>query len=312
MAAQTTALLTQEMSTYYEKVFLARAEYEYIFNQGAQMRDMPANEGKVISFTRHSPLATATTALTEGTNPAEVALTATTVSATLAEYGTTVKISRFLSLTSIDSSNKEKIEVVGQNMGETLDELTRNELATGATVQLAGGKSALTDVAITDVLSVTELRKAIRTLKKNKARRYQDPVAPWMGKLGPDTSYDLTADSTFLSADIYSNGAVKLYNGELGKILGTRLLESPNQNETVNGGTSNADIVWNFIHGSDAFGCIDLVGDKPQLFIIPHTQIDSGNAAGRFSMVSWAANYVCKTLNSTWLIAIKSGATGRT
>src|ERR1044071_1048930 len=133
--------LTPEMSTYYEKVFLARAEYEYIFNQGAQMRDMPANEGKVVYFTRHTPLATATTALTEGVNPSEVNLTAVTVSTTLAEYGNTVRISRFLALTSIDANNKEKIEVIGQNMGETLDELTRNELFTGATTQLAGAKS---------------------------------------------------------------------------------------------------------------------------------------------------------------------------
>ena len=312
MAAEKTSTLTQEMSVYYEKTFLNRAEYEYIYNQGAQMRTMPANEGKTVNFTRHTPLATATTALTEGTNPAEVALTASTVSATLAEYGTTVKISRFLSLTSIDVNNKEKIEVVGQNMGETLDELTRNELATGATAQLAGGKSALTDVAITDVLSVAELRKAVRTLKKNKAPRYQDRIAPWMGKVGPDTSYDLTSDSTFISADIYDNGAEKLYNGELGKILGVRLMESANQNETANGGTSNADIIWNFVHGANAFGCIDLVGDKPKLYIIPHTNIDSGNAAGRFSLVSWAASYVCKTLNANWLIAIKTGATGRT
>ncbi len=312
MTAQVTTGLTQEMSTYYEKVFLARAEYEYIFNQGAQMRTQPANEGKVVNFTRHTPLATATTALTEGTNPAEVNLTASTVSASLVEYGTAVKISRFLTLTSIDANNKEKIEVVGQNMGETIDELTRNELATGATAQLAGGKAALSDVAITDVLSVSELRKAVRTLKKNKARRYQDRIAPWLGKIGPDTSYDLTSDSTFLSADIYDNGSEKLYNGELGKILGVRLVESPNQNETANGGTSNADIVWNFVHGSDAFGCIDLAGDKPHLYIIPHTNIDSGNAAGRFSMVSWATTYVTKTLNANWLIAIKSGATGRT
>jgi N4-gp56 family major capsid protein len=312
MSAQTTSGLSQEMSTYYEKVFLARAEYEYIFNQGAQMRTQPANEGKTVVFTRHTPLATATTALTEGVNPAEVNLTATNVSATLSEYGNTVKISRFLSLTSIDANNKEKIEVVGQNMGETLDELTRNELFTGATTQLAGGKSVLTDVAITDVLSVAELRKAVRTLKVNKARRYQDRIAPWLGKVGPYTSYDLTTDSTFLSADIYDNGADKLYNGELGKILGVRLIESPNQYQSVNAGTSNAEVFSNFIHGSDAFGCIDLVGDKPQLYIIPHTKTDSGNPAGRFSMVSWATSYVTKTLNSTWLINIKTGASGQT
>jgi N4-gp56 family major capsid protein len=305
MSAQTTSGLSSEMSTYYEKVFLARAEYEYIYNQGAQMRDMPANEGKVVYFTRHTPLATATTALTEGVNPAEVNLTATTVSATLAEYGNTVRISRFLALTSIDQNNKEKIEVVGQNMGETLDELTRNELFTGATVQFAGGKSALTGVAASDVLTVAEIRKAVRTLKKNKARRYQDPVAPWLGKVGPDTSYDLTSDTTFINADIYDNQAEKLYNGELGKIIGVRLLESPNQKSEA----STATVYSNFIHGSDAFGCINLTGDGPQLYIIPHTQIDSGNPAGRFSLVSWAANYVCKTLNSAWIVNVKTGAT---
>lgn len=304
MTAQLTTGLTQEMSIFYEKVFLARAEYEYIFSQGAQMRDQPANEGKQVNFTRHTPLATATTALSEATNPSEVNLTATTVSATLAEYGNSVRISRFLSLTSIDANNKEKIEIVGQNMGETIDELTRNELFTGATVQLVTGNAALTDIGASDVLSVDELRRAVRTLKKNKALRYQSGIAPWLGKLQPDTSYDLTRDTTFVNADIYDNGAEKLYQGELGKIAGVRLIESPNGKSE----SSTVTVYSNFIHGDQAFGCIDLIGDKPQLYIIPHTQIDSGNAAGRFSLVSWACAYVPKTLNANWLINIKAGA----
>lgn len=312
MSAQVTTGLTQEMSTYYEGTFLDRAEYEYIFNEGGQMRSMPANEGKAVNFTRHTPLATVTTALTEGTNPAENALTATTVSAQLAEYGTTVKISRFLSLTSIDQNNEEKIGVVGQNMGETVDELTRNELATGGTAQLAGAKANLTDVAITDVMSVDEIRRSVRTLKKNKAKGYQSTNGRWVAKLGPDTSYDVTKDNVYINSDVYDNGAERLYNGELGKIIGARLIESPNQKETVDGGNTSADIIWSFIHGQNAFGCIDLTGDKPDVFIIPNTKIDSGNAAGRFSLVSWAGSYVCKTLNTAWLIAVKSGATSRT
>lgn len=303
MAAQVTTGLTQEMSTYYEKVFLARAEYEYVHKEGGQMRSQPKNEGKVVNFTRHTPLATATTALTEGTNPAEVALTATTVAATLAEYGTTVKISRFLSLTSIDANNKEKIEVVGQNMGETLDELTRNELFTGATVQLAGSKAALTDVAASNTISAAELRKAIRTLENNKARRIQGR-ASWIGKVGPYTKYDLMGDSTWVNAATYSN-VDNLYKGEIGELYGIRFLSSPNQKTE----SSTVTVYSNFVHGSDAFGCIDLEGDKPQLFIIPHTNIDSGNTAGRFSTVAWAATYVTKTLNANWLVNIKSGAT---
>lgn len=305
MSAQLTTGLTQEMGIYYEKVFLGRAEYEYIYQQGAQMRQMPANEGKQVYFTRHTPLATVTAALTEGVNPSEVNLTATTVSAQLAEYGTTVKISRFLSLTSIDENNKEKIEVVGQNMGETLDELTRNELFTGATVQFAGAKAALTDLSASNVLSVAEIRKAVRTLKNNKARRFQEAGKSWVLKASPFTTYDLTSDSTFLSADIYSNGADKLYKGELGTILGARVVESPNPKTEA----STVTVYSNFIHGADAFGTINLNEDKPQLFIIPNNKIDSGNPAGRFSLVSWAGTTVNKTLNASWLLNIKTGVT---
>jgi N4-gp56 family major capsid protein len=309
MAAQVTTGLTQEMNDYYEKVFLARAEYEYIFRQGGQTRTQPANNGKSVVFTRHTPLTISVASLTEGVNPSEVNLTATNVTANLAEYGTTVKISRFLSLTSIDAENKEKIEVVGQNMGETLDRLARNELFAGATAQFAGGKAALNLITPTDVLNVAELRKAVRTLKANKARKYQDKVAPYMGKVGPNTAYDLQADSTFINADIYDNGATKLYNGELGRILGVRLVESPDQYEAVDAGATSADVFSNFIHGADSFGTIDLEGDKPQLYIIPHTKIDSGNPAGRFSLISWAASDVVKTLNGAWVVDIKTGAT---
>lgn len=305
MAAQKTTDLTQEMATYYEKVFLARAEYEYVFKQGAQMKSMPANSGKTVNFTRHTPLATATTALTEGTNPSEVNLTATTVSATLAEYGNSVKISRFLSLTSIDSGNKEKIEVVGQNMGETLDQITRDELFTGATAQLGGGKAALTAIAASDVLSASEIRKGVRTLKNNKARAYSGGNYSWVMKTGPFPAYDLMGDSTFVQADTYDNAAKNIYRGDLGILYGTRFWESPVQKTT----SSTTTVYSNFLHGSDAFGCVDLEADKPQLYIIPHTKVDSGNPAGRFSLVSWATSYVCKTLNASWLLDIKTGAT---
>lgn len=304
MSVNTQSTLSQEAQTYYEKKFLARAEYESIFEQGGQMRTLPKNGGSTVQFTRHTPLATVTAALTEGSNPSEVALTAVNVTAQLGEYGTTVKISRFLTLNGIDANNAEKIEVVGQNMRETLDELVRNELFTGATTQYIGSKTALSALSASDVITVKDIQKVVRALKKNKARRLSTNVAPWMGKLSPDTSFDLQQDTTWINADTY-NGANKLYRGELGKIAGVRLLESANPKTE----SSTTTVYSNFFHGDQAFGVMDLDGDKPQLYIIPHTKIDSGNPAGRFSTVSWACSYVVKTLNSSWLINLKSGAT---
>ena len=301
MATQTTSGLSQEVSTYYEKVFLDRAEYELIHEQGGQKRKQPKSEGKVVRFTRYTPLATVTGSLSEGTNPSEVALTATNVDATLAEYGNTVKVSKFLSLTSIDRNMKEKIETLGQNLGETLDELVRDELVTGATDQFAGSNSAISDVAASDTLSAAEVRKAVRTLKNNKARRMKGRH-PFLGKIGPYTSYDLMGDSTWENAKIYSD-VQDLYKGEIGALHGVRFIESPNQATTA----STTTVYHNLIHGADAFGCIDLEGDLPQLMVI--TKPDTNNPAGRFVTLSWAGSFVAKTLNSNWIVDVQTGAT---
>lgn len=311
--ATTTSSLSAVMKTYYDKVFLEKADFEKIFQKGGQARPQPKNEGKSVAFTRFSqiPVSDATTALSEGVNPAEVQLSATTVSTTLSEFGITAKLSKFLSLTDIDANNEEKIGLVGANMGRTLDTLCRNALVSGATTRYAAGKASLSLVATSDVFSAAEIRKAVTALKKNDALPYTDlpsKNAKWMGKIGPDTLYDLMGDSTWVNADIYDNGAEKTYSGSAGTLYGCMFWESNNQNVDVDGGVSSAEVYSNLIHGKESFGYIELAGDKPQLFIIPHTNIDSANPAGRFSMASWAGTYVVKVLNANWIINVKSGS----
>ena len=259
--------------------------------------------GKVIRFTRYTPLATVTTPLTEGSNPAEVSITAANVDATLAEYGNVVNLSRFLTLTSIDANNKEKIELLGQNMGETLDEIVREELVTGATDQFAGGNAAITDVAAGDVFDAAEVRQAVRTLKSNKAREYAGKFG-FMGKIQPFTTYDLQGDSVWQNAKTYSD-VQDLYNGETGALHGVRFLESKDGKTT----SSTTTVYHNIIHGAEAFGCYDLEGDKPQLHIVPNTQLDSANPTGRTGKAGWAGSFVTKTLNGDWIVDVQSGAT---
>lgn len=303
MAAETTTTLSNEMMTLYSKVFLKRNEFEQIYEEGAQKQTRSQNEGKTIKFNRYEPLGTDPTdyELSEGANPTEVSLSSTTVDATLKEYGTTVKISRFLSLTSVDVNNKEKIAVVGQNMREVLDTIVRTELDNG-TVQLAGGKSAITDVAATNVYSATEVRKAVRSLEAAYARKYADGM--FIAKVQPYTKADLLNDSTWINAKTYSD-VKDLYRGEMGEIYGVRHLLSANGKTT----SSTATVYHNYIHGADAFGCYDLSGDKPRLYIVPNTAIDSGNPAGRFSLATWAGSYVAKVLVPEWIRVVKTGAT---
>lgn len=301
MTTQVTTGLTQLMQTYYEKSFLERARDMRVFEQGAQMRRHPSNSGKSVRFSRLTQLAKVTSALTEGSNPADVDLTAVNVDATLAEYGSKVTLSRFLTLTDIDQQNKEKIDLLGQNMGESLDELVRDELFTGATARLANGVAALTDIATSDILDADEVRAVVAQLKVNKALPFSGRF-PWLGKASPQTTYDLMGDTTWENAKVYSD-VDDLYRGEVGAIHGARIIESTNPKTEA----STVTVYSNFFHGRDAFGVIDLEGDPVKLHIVDHTKIDSNNPAGRFGVASWAGSYVCKTLNSDWLINVKTG-----
>jgi N4-gp56 family major capsid protein len=302
MSVQTTVGLSQEVATYYEKRFLERAQQYLVFKEGGQMRSHESNEGKTLRFTRYTPLAVSTTPLTEGSNPSEVDLTATNVDVVLSSYGTSVKVSRFLSTTSIDERDKEKVDVVSENMGRTLDQIVRDELYSGATAQYAGSKTALTDVAASNVLSADEIRKAVKTLETNGAWQYEGR-GNYIGKIQPATKFDFTGDSTWENAAIYSN-VDALYQNEIGTMHGVRLLLS-NNGKTV---SSTTTVYSNFVHGKEAFGVFDLSTDAPKMYIVPGTSADSGNPAGRFGFISWAGTYAAKTLNANWLIDIKCGA----
>lgn len=302
---ETTATLTKEMSTYYEKVFLKRATYPLVLKEGAQMRTHSQNDGKVLRFNRYDGQTIDTTALTEGDNPSVCNITSCNVDVTLAEYGRTFKMSKFLTLTSIDVNNKEKIELLGQNMGETLNRLVRNEIESGATSVFANAKTA-SSIAASDVLSASVIRQTVRTLEINKAPTYSDGM--YLGKAQPYTKADLLNDSTWINAKTYSD-VKDLYKGEMGELYQVRWLNNIDGFSEKGASTSSGvDIYSNYIHGSDAFGCFDLSGDMPRLYIVPNSP-DSGNPAGRVSFASWAGVYAVKTLNSNWIIRLRTGAT---
>ncbi len=300
--------LAPTMMTFYVKTFLERAKEELVHEQGLQQRTHPRNSGKTVNFTRYKNPAKVTAALTEGFNPPETSLDSETVAATLAEYGNSWKLSRFLSLTDIDDNNREKIELAGQNMGESRDIRVRNELFTGATVVRPPG--ATSDITTTSAmkLDAAGLRLVAARLRKNKTPKVGGRF-PWMGKIGVEAIYDITGDNIWTNAKTYSD-VQDLYTGEIGELHGVRLLETtqPFIQVGAGAGTPPADLYSNFFHGRDPAGYMDLEGDQMTVNIIPHTKLDSGNTAGRFGFISWAGAEAVKTLNSEWLINYKTGA----
>ncbi len=299
---RTTGGLSTEMNEYYEKVFLARAKKTIVLAEGAQKSTHSKNSGKTIVFNRKTPMSLVTSALSEGANPAVVLMAGANVSCTLAEYGNTAKISKFLTLTGIDAGNKENIDVLGQNMGETINRLTGNALSAGFTASFANAKKA-SSIKTSDTLDLTDIRTTVQNLELAQASRYKDGF--FIGKVQPVSKSGLMADSTWLGVRQYSDPK-DLYMGEIGEVHGVRFLLNTSKMSAVGtGGSSTVTTYYNFIHGSDSFGTYDLEGDQPKLFILTNP-VDSNNPTGRYSLISWAGSYVAKVLNSTWGYALRS------
>ena len=295
--------LTQEVSTYYERVFLKRAEYELVLKEGGQLRTHPANEGHTVNFTRYVPISIITTPLGEASNPVTCNITASTVSMTLSEYGLTVNTSKFLSLVSIDAGMKEKIALVGQNMGETLNRLVRAELESGGTAYYPNGHF-ISSIAAGDVLDACNIRMMVRTLELNKARKYSDGM--YMGKTDPYSKYKLLGDTTWINAKTYSD-VKDLYKGEMGELYQVRWLLNKDLSSGIEAMSTAASLVnryYTYVHGADSFGVYDLDQDKPKLYILPNV-VDSNSPAGRISIISWAGSYASKVLNSNWVLAAR-------
>jgi len=300
-----TASMAEEVSTYYEKVFLARGEYQLVAKEGGQVRTSAANQGKTINFTRYTPLTVnlASGLLSEGSNPLMCGITGTTVAMGLCEYGLTVQTSKFLTTVGIDKNMAEKIALVGQHMGEYLNRLVLNELGNG-TAYFANSKN-ISNYQGSDTFAASMIRGITKTLELNKAMEYPDGY--FIGKAPPQAKYQLLGDTTWLNAKQYSD-VKDLYKGEMGELYQVRFLLNKDYLCAVGDSgdiACNVAAFYTYIHGDNSFGVYDLEGDKPRLYILPNI-VDSGSPAGRISKISWAGSYATKILNSNWVIVAKT------
>lgn len=304
--ASTTTTLSNHMSIFYDKKFLDRAKEMIVYDVGAVVKSLPRNGGKTIYFNRMSPLAKATTPLTEATNPSDVNMTSTIVSATVTQYGNWVKVGDFYELTSIDEGLVEHVSVLGQNAGETLDELIKDELAGGGTTQIANSVAAVSSIASSDTIDGAEIRKAVRTLKVNKAMAFEDNH--YKAIIPVSCVYDLRGDSEWLDAHRYTD-AENIKNGEVGRLHGVKFYETNNEEIDTDAGAGNVDVYSTFVFGKNAYGIVDIAStSEPIVYMKKPDASSTDNPLNLFMTIGWKANFVAKVLNSDWLIEIKSAS----
>lgn len=222
----TTGALAPEVQTYYDRKMLKDMKPKLVHYEYGQKRPLPRNGGKTINFRKWTPFAAITSPLSEGVVPDGQNLSMTELTATVAQYGGYVAISDLLDLTAIDPVASDAVELMADQGGLSVDTVIRDTLHAGTGVQYAGGKTYRHQVASADVLSTTELRKAVRTLKNNKAKPFKrNGKEYYVAIVSPDTTYDLQSDTLWQDVSKYQDKEA-IFTGEIGRIFGVILVET--------------------------------------------------------------------------------------
>lgn len=243
------------IAIYYDKLLLDRLENELFLDQFGDKKTLPKNSGNEIKFTRYTNFTANTTPLTEGTVPNGLTLASTQISAIPVQYGDYVALSDRLIMEAIDPVVKGALEVLGYRAALSMDTIIRDTLDGNVTDQFAGG--AASEATTSAVVSASEIRKAVFTLKNASARPFSDGYG---AVVHPATSFDLQGDTAtggWLDLNKYTTTG-PTYKGEIGKMYGTKFVESQNIESGV--GAASEPTFRNFIFARGAYGLVELAG----------------------------------------------------
>lgn len=307
VTTQTYSILTNEQKTFYERTLLERLLPNLVFASYGQKKPMPKKEGDTVNFRKFNSLGVATTPLTEGVTPDGNSLSITAITATVAQYGDYLQFSDKIDMVGIDPVITEANELLGEQAGLTIDTLVRDVVVAGTNVQYAGGRASRATVAATDVLTSTEIKKAVRTLRKNFVKPLSGGC--YVGIIGAYAEYDLMNDAKWEDVSKY-NKAEQIFNGEIGRLYGVRFVRAGNTKIWTGAGAASCDVHATMILGRDAYGVIDISGSsKPEVIVKPHGSSGTSDPLNQRATSGWKCMFTTKILNDLCMVRIEHGVT---
>lgn len=295
--------LSPEMKVFYDRVLLRSAEPELVHDQFAQKRPIPAGNGKSIEFRKFGSLGKLLTPLTEGVTPDGQKYSVSAITAEIKQYGGYVTMSDLLNLTAFDNNQAEVLKMLGTQAGKTSDTITREILCAGTSVIYSGGKTLRTGITNEDKLTITDIKKAVRKLKRHNCPTIK---GDYIAIVHPDTVYDLWNDPEWVEAQKYNN-AEKIYNGEIGKMFGVRFVESTEAKIFGKAGASSVPVYATLVFGADAYGVTSIGGRGIETIVKQLGSSGVADALNQRSSVGWKMNKVATILDNERIVRIEHG-----
>jgi N4-gp56 family major capsid protein len=310
----TLGTIAPEAKAFYDKNLMERALPILGLSKAGQARNLPKNGGNQISYRRFNTIPTATVAITESVTPAAASLSVTEVTGTVQPYGNYVQMSDAIQLMGIDKVIVEATDVLGENAGQSVEEIQRAEVVAGTSV-LYGTGAARNLQSAANPLALTLVRKAVRTLMTNDAVPFygnRDDMGQggmFLGWIHPRAWFDLTGDTTVLNTFTYSDPE-KLYTLKIPTLGQVAWMISTKAPIFAGAGSAGADVYGTLIFGKNAFGVTNVGGTGSfETVAKPLGSAGTADPLNQRATVGWKSFQLPKILNNNFFTRIETGVT---
>jgi N4-gp56 family major capsid protein len=318
--------ISPRTAAYAAKDLLTRGLPYLVLEKFGQMKELPANNSKVMKFRRYNALPTTPVALTEGVTPAGQTLSATDVTATLVQYGDKVTITDVVEDTHEDPVLQESITLLGEQAAQMIEKVRFGILKAGTNVFYANGVGARNLVVA--ALSANDLSKAVRQLKRQNARPITKIVRStasfntvnvepgYVALIHPDVEPTVRALTGFKSTADY--GAMTPWENEIGAVNHVRFLLSTvfepwadaggAKGTMLSTGGTSADVYPVIILGADAWAGIALKGKFAITPMVVNPKPSDSDPLAQRGHVSWKTMQTAVILNDAFMVRIECAA----
>ena len=243
------------------------------------------HRGSGVTFTIYADLAKATTALTETSDVTAVALSDSTVTVNLAEYGNAVVTTAALRGQSFFNVDSDAAAIVGYNAADSLDQIVADLLYAGSNVEYVS-QSARANLVAANVITSSVVREQVAAMRTASVPTFNG--GSYIGFIHPDVAYDFiggTAVNDLRSFQIRQD-ASGVRQGSIGTFDGVDFIETPRALLVADGGASTADAYGTVIIGQQAIAHAfsTMYGQNPSVVVGPVT-----DSLRRFQPVGWYA-----------------------
>jgi N4-gp56 family major capsid protein len=245
--------------------------------------------------------------LVDGITPPGSPLSVTDLKAQVSFYGNFVTVTNQVELTVEDRVLNESARLLAQNMAQTMDEVTRDVLAsTSSVLQCSNGINGQTPTELTKA----DIDASVKQLLGNDAEMISEvqvgttqigttPIRPaFWGYIDTDLLDDLEAVANFVSSSNYPGNQRAVLDAEWGATGNVRWLYTSVGSVSA----ANPPVYNNFIIGKEAYAVVNLKSETGEFYIKPLGSAGAADPLNQRGSVGWQHPFVSRILNDNFMI----------